>query len=282
MGGRRRKGRKRRDHPKPNKQTVERPAEPLVQHRWYEDSFIEVVVAIVLFAFATGWAMLGLPQSSVVGIICWGICAALVCHVFWSRTGWRRAYRVSASALVALTFIGLITYALTRTHKPDVTLRLSAAGHYAISAVAHSENGLLAERVRYEFELFNTTAFIQGRPEELQFSRYEQDKGESLRSDSDLKIGPIFLRPNFVESQRYGDKIIGTGIISCPTCVRVHGYWLYLKVGEGGWYAETADGSEPKLIGEKDKTTEQKRDFFIDPETYLNSKKLRSRQPLVE
>jgi len=151
----------------------------------------------------------------------------------------------------------------------------------AISATAHSENGLMAERVRYQFELFNTTAFIQGRPEEFQFSRYEQDKGEWVRRDNDLPIGPIFLRRNFVENQRYGDKIIGTAIIDCPGCVRSHGYWLYLKVGEGGWFAETADGSEPKLIGEKGKNTEQKKDFFIDPEAYLSTKKLLSRQSLA-
>src|SRR5689334_11990032 len=100
MGGRRRKGGRRRDHLKRNKATTKRPPEGTIQPRWYEHSFIEVIVAISLSALPTGWTMFGLPQSPVVGVACWAICAALLCHVVWSRTGWRRAYRVSASAIV--------------------------------------------------------------------------------------------------------------------------------------------------------------------------------------
>jgi hypothetical protein len=280
MGAQRRRGRKRRGNP--TRRTTKQSREPAIQAKWYEHNFIEIVVAILLFTFATGWTMLGLPQSPIVGVVCWVVCAALLCHVFLSRTGWRTFYKIGALTLVVLLFGGLIAYALMRIDKPDVTVRLSVTGNRTISAVGHSENGLMAERVKYEFELFNTTAFIQGRPEEWQYSRYERDKGEWAKRDSDLKIGPIFVRSAFVENQRNGDRIIGTAIINCPTCVRSHGYWLYLKVGEGGWFAETADGSEPRLIGEKGKTTEQKRDFIIDPEAYLSSKKLLPRQPLLE
>jgi hypothetical protein len=43
-----------------------------------------------------------------------------------------------------------------------------------------------------------------------------------------------------------GDRIFGSVEASCPTCVKTRGYWVYIKVGEGGWYAEQ-DG-EPKAI----------------------------------
>jgi hypothetical protein len=35
-----------------------------------------------------------------------------------------------------------------------------------------------------------------------------------------------------------GDRIFGSVGVSCPTCIKSRNYWLYIKVGAGGWYEE--------------------------------------------
>jgi len=35
-----------------------------------------------------------------------------------------------------------------------------------------------------------------------------------------------------------GDRIFGSVSVSCPTCIKTRTYWLYVKVGDGGWYEE--------------------------------------------
>jgi hypothetical protein len=35
-----------------------------------------------------------------------------------------------------------------------------------------------------------------------------------------------------------GDRIFGSVGVSCPTCLKSRNYWLYIKVGDGGWYEE--------------------------------------------
>jgi hypothetical protein len=35
-----------------------------------------------------------------------------------------------------------------------------------------------------------------------------------------------------------GDRVFGRVQVYCTRCAKMRGYWLFIKVGEGGWYAE--------------------------------------------
>ena len=37
-----------------------------------------------------------------------------------------------------------------------------------------------------------------------------------------------------------GDRLVGWGWAHCPTCEKRF-YWVYVRQGEGGWYAEFGD-----------------------------------------
>jgi hypothetical protein len=40
-----------------------------------------------------------------------------------------------------------------------------------------------------------------------------------------------------------GDRLFGYSSVTCPKCVRVRMYWLFIEVGRGGWSAEAPENS---------------------------------------
>lgn len=90
------------------------------QH-WYQRLGWEFVLASFLALFPFGWSMLGLPQSQILGVACWVLCAILLIHLFYFKTGWRKSFRIAASVVVTFCCIGLAVFALAQPQRLPAT-----------------------------------------------------------------------------------------------------------------------------------------------------------------
>jgi hypothetical protein len=60
-------------------------------------------------------------------------------------------------------------------------------------------------------------------------------------------LGPLqFIgTPAALQRIKTGDRLFGFVIASCSNCIANRMYWLYIKYGYGGWYAEESRGVDP-------------------------------------
>jgi len=78
---------------------------------------------------------------------------------------------------------------------------------------------------------------------------------------------------------RDGHRIFGYVTVTCPNCKHVRSYWVYRKLGEGGWYSELTDYRSPdvKKVADAIPVIRQK-----NGDTALVSIPLSSRLPIKE
>jgi hypothetical protein len=203
---------------------------------------------------------------------------------FYISDYWDR-HRIKGAVLFVIAGVGLFflwqAYLPERETGPDVTLRFSSDEAIRfISAVAQNQSGTAAEGLRYRIDFINLTALQKQRPMEHVFSRYAPDPHEWIAPNQEQNLGPAYLRPEFMSSLREGDIMMGAAVMDCLKCRSKHGYRIYFQVGKGGWFAETADGSEPQIMPPLDITPEEKQRYFTDPETYLSTRPLFAKQPI--
>jgi hypothetical protein len=179
--------------------------------------------------------------------------------------------------------------------KPDLILQFSVSDPKIPVFVVSVENvgEVLADKIRYTFETSNNTAmmrlFQEGRVNKNDplatakesaagFVRYDSfnNPDQWVQAGKEFEIGPISYTPAFAQALRIGDRLIGVASITCATCTHRRGYWVFYEVGVGGWYAETADGSEPKLQMLRPATEREKLEFVLDPQSLM------IKQPLLE
>lgn len=200
----------------------------------------------------------------------------------------------------------------TPQEKPDLVLDLScdnpAIVQSMIIATFYNHKPTLADRLRYTFNIGNVQAFVRRLSKEapgfkpgidnLPYETLERvGSGAFTRIDSfgipdqfikghdKTELGPINIRPEFLKELKLGDPIIGTAALTCANCERSRGYWIFYKVGVGGWFAETSDGSEPDLWkdllqGVRDKGQKDRQNFYINPEPYLAALPLLKKQQI--
>lgn len=48
----------------------------------------------------------------------------------------------------------------------------------------------------------------------------------------------LFSRPPIASLISDGDVLFGSASVICPDCPHGHSFWVYIKLGEGGWYSE--------------------------------------------
>jgi hypothetical protein len=122
-----------------------------------------------------------------------------------------------------------------KTPPPDLRLRFTSPQEVAIVIDNVSHAGT-ADRPKYGVMLVDLDNIA------ADFLQIPTTMGEYIRPGS--YWGPNqFMGISGVKSVvKPGDRIFGSVDISCPTCVKDRGYWLYIKAGEGGWYAEQEGG----------------------------------------
>jgi hypothetical protein len=141
--------------------------------------------------------------------------------------------------------------------QPDLRLRLVHPQEVAIE-IHNSKVRGVADRPRYGVALIDLES-----PND--FLRIPTAVGDYIRPGEFW--GPNeFMGIDAVKAVvKPGDRIFGSVSVSCPTCVRSRGYWIYIKAGDGGWYAEQE--GLPKGISNVDAAKQIAGDF----ETYANT-----------
>lgn len=93
----------------------------------------------------------------------------------------------------------------------------------------------------YWFGLWNIDkpSFIPGieRPQPLQIP-VRIDTGSFVFHNSKVGSKDVLSNPNLKASVRTGDRLFGVAEVYCFNCVRERAYYLYFKIGSGGWYGE--------------------------------------------
>lgn len=159
-----------------------------------------------------------------------------------------------AGGLIA---IGLVaTWAYKKPIKPDVTLHFIGPGKGpttfpALQVVRKNNTDAIAREMRYKVTVW-LLDLRKGDPKSpsrvmplCRFQRGELGGYIEAHQESDPEI--VFEScPEFYLSLLPEDRLLGFAHVTCAGCARGHGYWLYKVWGQSGWYAETADGSDPE------------------------------------
>lgn len=194
--------------------------------------------------------------------------------------------------------------------KPDLVLGLTCVDSTVVPPMIvvtfYNKKRVLADRLRYAVSIGNVQAFARGFSKEVPNLKSRIDLpyetlekiGEAafIRIDSfsnpdqyidpqgKFELGPIDWRPQFLKALRRGDPIVGAITLTCANCERSRGYWIFFRAGVGGWFAETADGSEPAfdilMRGIRDKSEKEKQDFYANPEPYLAAMPILEKQSI--
>ena len=149
------------------------------------------------------------------------------------------SYR-SILAFIAFPIViigGIYTYSqlIERLDSPDVGLEFVHKKSIAVNVLNLSN--IVVYDPKYWFILFNVDRPIKERPNPLQIPTR---KGDYIRIGENL--GPNVIISIVVDKRevKEGDRIVGFAGVTCPKCPK-HFYWVYIKHGEGGWYAKMYD-----------------------------------------
>jgi len=149
------------------------------------------------------------------------------------------AYR-SLSAFIGFSIIifgGFFTYIqiFELLEQPDVGLHFGRKTNTVVWVTNLSENVL--DKPKYWVSLFNIDEPLESRynplPIPTQFGDYIRI-GDRLGPNAMISIRGVKDRV------KTGNRLIGWACATCPTCPKRF-YWLYIKQGEGGWYAQMED-----------------------------------------
>jgi hypothetical protein len=117
---------------------------------------------------------------------------------------------------------------------PNLTLRFVYPADVAI-VVDNARGAGLADRPAYGAQLLDLDN-IEG-----DYLKIPTQVGDFIRSGDSLGPTQFMGLPAVKAIVKSGDRIFGSVYVSCPTCVKTRGYWLFIEVGEGGWYEEQSD-----------------------------------------
>jgi len=98
--------------------------------------------------------------------------------------------------------------------------------------VDNAQGAGLADRPKYWAQLIDLDN-IHGNYLQIPVSM-----GDYIRSGDFLGPAQFMGLPAVKSLVKPGDRVFGSVSVSCPTCIKTRTYWLYVKVGEGGWYEE--------------------------------------------
>lgn len=149
------------------------------------------------------------------------------------------AYR-SIAAFVGFPVViigGIYSYTqiMEALAEPEVGLEFVYMNNVAVKTVNLSS--VVVYDQKYWFALINIDKFRMQNRNPLSIPAH---LGDYIRVGG--KTGPHAMMSIAVDKGevKAGDRIIGFAGVTCPKC-KIRYYWLYIKHGEGGWYAEMED-----------------------------------------
>ncbi len=122
---------------------------------------------------------------------------------------------------------------LKRPKAPPPDLRLRFVDPQEVDIVVdNAAHAGIADRPKYGVGLID----LDNIPAD--FLRIPTTMGDYIRPGDFWGPNQFMGIPAVKSVVKPGDRIFGSVEVSCPTCIKNRGYWVYIKVGEGGWYSE--------------------------------------------
>jgi hypothetical protein len=125
---------------------------------------------------------------------------------------------------------------------PDLTVRLVHPQEVAI-VIDNASHAGIADRPKYGVALTDVDNLG------ADFLKIPTQMGDYIRPGESWGPNELMGIDAVKSVVKHGDRIVGSVSISCPTCMKTRGYWVFIKAGDGGWYAEQ-EGS-PKAIANR-------------------------------
>jgi hypothetical protein len=66
--------------------------------------------------------------------------------------------------------------------------------------------------------------------------------GDYIRPGGSMGPQQFIRVPGALQRIKEGNRLFGFIIFTCSNCLKDHTYWIYIKYGTGGWYAEETRG----------------------------------------
>jgi len=168
-----------------------------------------------------------------------------------TRERTRVAFQRFVVTLVGI-FVVIVLMIAFRTLQPKATPQMQPPGKPDLELAFFVENEL-------RFNYINNTANAAHNPK---YWFAVENYTHPVYRDGKIATLPIittvvndFVRPHSFQgnvevidskSKKYaakGDRLFGLGAITCEDCTGTRNYWMYYKLGEGGWYSPIKAGS---------------------------------------
>ena len=114
---------------------------------------------------------------------------------------------------------------------PEVTLSFVESREPCIQL--HNMSSVVAENIKWALVIFDVDTPGRHDPLPIPASGLEFLAAKS----SSMPIA-LFSRPQITPLIKPGDVIFGSASVNCPRCSRGSTFWVYIKIGSGGWYSE--------------------------------------------
>ena len=129
---------------------------------------------------------------------------------------------------------GIYTYVqiVDRMEHPAVGLNFVYKTDTAV--VIRNLSKIVVEKPKYYVALFNLDENIDKRSNPLPIPVF---MGDYIRPEDSSGPYGMLSMPAVSARVNSRDRLIGWALVTCPNCLTKY-YWVYIKQGEGGWFAE--------------------------------------------
>ena len=159
---------------------------------------------------------------------------------------WRGMPRMATrSGLVVSGILAIVAFAVLffapGVEYPDVTLSFVESKEPDIQL--HNLSNVVAENIKWSLIIFDLDTTSRHDPLPIPASIIDFLAAKT----SSLPIA-LFSRPQITPLVKPGDVIFGSASVNCPRCSRGRTFWVYIKIGSGGWYSEVKSVTKGNLV----------------------------------
>jgi hypothetical protein len=242
---------------------------------WYGLNWTDIIINVTVLAILPGivgalgghLAAEGLQEEKRrrwIKVIFWAMCFVWVLVTFWQQ------FRAAEADLDRATKDAWAQTLATSKIPPPVPpanierwhgdakrteVALEFAGRGQLQLLMADTTAVPAEKPKYWFEMTDATNCFTwpGKPEDCQPLPLLSQTYSNDYINAEGRVGPYGVlqsSPSEVATQhvREGDVIIGYIGVSCINCFKLRRYYVYFKIGEGGWFYPVPLGKDLSSI----------------------------------
>jgi hypothetical protein len=141
------------------------------------------------------------------------------------------------------------------TKQPDVSLAFVYPKSPALLIL--NSPAALARDIKWMVALWNMDLPDRNDPLPLPVSTFDW-----IRPGDNGGPQNLFNQPNVAPLVKDGDRLCGTASVICPTCDRGRTYFVYIVLGQGGWFSEVQAETSGHIIVPKNFLKETREQYY--------------------